>query len=416
MKRTTKSVAVATIAVAAMGMAGCAGQSGDGGTTLEVLTGVPADTAQFTALEEAAAGFEKANPGITVDLVPSSASYEQDLKVRLASRDVPTIFNTHGWSLDRYSQFLLPLTDQDWATSVNPALDAAMRDDAGDIYALPLDVAVAGLVYNVSALEAAGIDPASLTTWEAFDEAAAAAKAAGIVPIVASAKDSWTAGNIADWMAPGYFDEAQLTAMQDGDFDAAAYGEMLTRVSEWSTAGYFNPDYTSATLTDVLRSMATGEGAFYFQTNAVVPSALTLNPDVELGFVPVPSEVGSPYLIGGESVAFGVSKTDDMQDEALKFLEYLAQPEQLAALATTLGNAAGLTDADADLGVMQSSYDTYVTAAQTPLVPYFDRVYLPGGMWDTMVTTTDSMITGQGTPDQAASQMATSFDTLFAQD
>lgn len=417
MKRTMRSVAVATIALTTLGITGCAGNSGGGGGggELEVLTGIPADTPQYTAMEEAAAEFEAANSDVTVRLVPRSGTFEEDLKVRLASRDVPDVFNTHGWSRDRYSQFLQPLSDQPWASNLSPALEAAMTDDAGEFYALPIDVSVAGLVYNVPALEAAGVDPASITSWETFDTAAAAVKSAGIVPIAASGKDNWTAGNVADWIVPGYFDDTQVAALQDGEFDSAAYAGMLERLAGWSADGFYNPDYTSATFADVTRLIATGEAAFFFQTNAVVPPAQTLNPDLELGFIPVPSEVGSPYLIGGESVAFGASKTGDMQEQAVKFLDFLAQPDVLGPLATSQGNASGLTDATSELGIMQASYDTYVTEAQTPLVPYFDRVYLPGGMWNTMVTTTDSMITGQSTPEDAAAQMATSFETLFSQ-
>ena len=51
-----------------------------------------------------------------------------------------------------------------------------------------------------------------------------------------------------------------------------------------------------------------------------------------------------------------------------------------------------------------------------PLVPYFDRVYLPNGMWNTMVTTTDSVITGgSGSVKPAVSTMAKDFDRLFGQ-
>ena len=50
-----------------------------------------------------------------------------------------------------------------------------------------------------------------------------------------------------------------------------------------------------------------------------------------------------------------------------------------------------------------------------PLVPYFDRVYLPNGMWNTMVTTTDSVITGQTSGEKAVQQMGSDFSSLAAQ-
>jgi raffinose/stachyose/melibiose transport system substrate-binding protein len=49
-------------------------------------------------------------------------------------------------------------------------------------------------------------------------------------------------------------------------------------------------------------------------------------------------------------------------------------------------------------------------------VPYFDRVYLPNGMWNTMVTTADSVITGGDSKvASAVSTMAKDFAGLQSQ-
>jgi len=62
--------------------------------------------------------------------------------------------------------------------------------------------------------------------------------------------------------------------------------------------------------------------------------------------------------------------------------------------------------------VLTASYDAFVKPGDLPLKPYFDRVYLPNGIWDTMVTTTDGVITGQMTPADAVKQMKSSYDSL----
>jgi raffinose/stachyose/melibiose transport system substrate-binding protein len=76
-------------------------------------------------------------------------------------------------------------------------------------------------------------------------------------------------------------------------------------------------------------------------------------------------------------------------------------------------NASAFKDVKSSLGVMQSSYDYWVTRRHTRIIPIFDRVYLPNGMWSTLTTTADGLISGQITAPQAVSQISTSFVSLY---
>ena len=72
-------------------------------------------------------------------------------------------------------------------------------------------------------------------------------------------------------------------------------------------------------------------------------------------------------------------------------------------------------DVKVDFGKLTASYDKYVTSGSTPVKPYFDRVYLPNGSWNTMVATTDSVISGQSDVSGAVAQMKNQFGTLYGQ-
>ncbi|RII92708.1 ABC transporter substrate-binding protein [Clavibacter californiensis] len=403
-----------TVVASAALLTGCAGGAGSDGA-IQMQTGFAQGTDQLKTLTELTDAYEQQNPDVKIDLIPSSTQYEQDLKVKLASRDVPDIWMTHGWSRDRYAQFLAPLQDEPWAAKVNPQLDAAMRDESGAIYALPVDTDIAGILYNADVLRDAGVDPASLTTWDAFDAAAAKIHAKGTTVVQVSGKANGPAGNLVDWIAPGQYTDAQLEGLSDGTFDDGAYTKVLDMIAGWVDAGYVNPDYSSATQDDMSKALGAGQAAFVFQQNSVANNALRTSPDASLGFMPVPSSTGEPYLIGGEMNAFGVSKTSPHLAQAKAFLSYLAEPVNDAELAAAGGSAPGLTDAASDLGPLQGSYDAWVTQAKTPLVPYFDRVHLPNGMWNTLVTTTDSVITGQSDVTKAVAQVEQDFTSLHGQ-
>ncbi len=419
MRRTTTGV-VAVAATAAMALTACGGgadQSGSaGGGSLDVYLDMSQGSPVYAKMQELVAQFEEQS-GTTIDLsIDGTESYEKEMKVRLASSNVPDIFSTHGWSLLRYSPFLEPLTDQPWVGDVNKGLDSAMKDQDGNIYALPIEYTVTGLSVNFDVLDEAGVDPESIKTWDDFDAACAKVLAAGKTPIATSGKGSG-AGNIADFIASGAFTADEQKSFTDGTFLGDQWtAKVLDLVQDWTDKGYFNPDYSSATDDDVARLFGQGDAAFAMRQPSALQAALTLNPDANIGFIPMPSATGDKYLVGGEGVnAYGVSKDSENKQVALDFLAFLAKPENASALAKATGTYSGLTTATPDLGTLQSSYDKWVAPEQIPTNPFFDRVYLPNGIWDTMIATTDSVITGQSTPEAATQQLADQYQTLYSQ-
>ncbi|MEJ1088155.1 extracellular solute-binding protein [Microbacterium sp. Mu-80] len=407
----------AGLVVAAVVLSGCSG-AGDGGgeVTLELQSAMAEDSPRFESLSTLAKAYEDENPGVTIDVVPMGQDYEGDMKVRMASGDLPDIWATHGWSLLRYSEFLEPLQGQPWADELNPVLDTTMKNDEGEFFALPLTTDVAGILYNKTVLDDLGIDPASLGDIEAFDAALAAAKDAGIVPISSSGKDDWFAGNVADWLASGSYDEAESAELADGDFVESGFEAMYSTIDEWAEAGYFNPDFSAATSDDIASALGQGTTAFVMIQNNLVLSALQFVPDAQLGFIPVPAINGdSEYLIGGEGVALGAWRDGENKEQALDFLAFLAEPENIGQFAGDDGNPAGLTGVDVDLGDLADSYEQFFTPGDVRMVPYFDRAYLPNGMWNTLITTTSGIITGQSEVDDAVSQVEADYGTLYGQ-
>ncbi|WP_422935161.1 ABC transporter substrate-binding protein [Sinomonas sp. P47F7] len=406
---------VGAAAVVALSLAACGGGGqGAGSNTLEVQTGVAADTNEMAALKAIAADFEKANPNTKLNLVPAGTNYENDIKVRLSSNNIPDIWMTHGWSLLRYSKFLTPLQNEPWAKNLVPELDPVMKDASGALYAMPTNVDITGIMYNKDVLAKAGYKPEDIKTWDDFMSAAEKAKANGVSAVYAGGKSM--AGTILDHVISGAFTQNGLDQMKSGTFVADPYGQALNLVGKWRDAGLFNPDYSSATKTDMSKALAQGQALFEFGPSPIADDAIKYNPNAHIGFIPIPTLTGAPsYLDTGERTAYGVSKTSKDVSGAKAFLAFLAKPENETKMAAASASLPGLTDAKSTPGPLSSSYDEYVTQKKTQTVPYFDRVYLPNGAWSTMGNGTDAVITKQSDVNSAVQQMASTYKSLYGQ-
>ena len=82
------------------------GNSGD--VTITFSTNVVGAKAE--ALEAACRDFEE-ETGYTVDFQAPGESYEELMKTKMSANELPDVFTTHGWSVARYSDYLMPVND-----------------------------------------------------------------------------------------------------------------------------------------------------------------------------------------------------------------------------------------------------------------------------------------------------------------
>ncbi|HEX9188957.1 MAG TPA: ABC transporter substrate-binding protein [Vicinamibacteria bacterium] len=164
------------------------------------------------------------------------------------------------------ARLLAPLDDL-WASEglerVIPATLRAMHTFDGHYYSVPINVQRTNLVwYNKRLLEKHGIDPATLTTWDRFFDAATRLRAAGVkAPLQLAA--SWTVGQLfesimaslgiatyEDWV------NGKIRSAKDPRLTEAL--GLLKRCS-----GFANKDHVGLDWTVALGRVARGESAFY---------------------------------------------------------------------------------------------------------------------------------------------------------
>lgn len=371
---------------------------------------------QATALETAVKAFSE-ETGYEVEFSAPGKSYEELMKTKMSSKELPDVFTTHGWSVARYSEYLMPINDMAFAKDIKEQIKPMVTDDEGNMYVVPMDVDIAGMIYNVDVLEEAGVNVDDIKTWDDFESACEKIKAIGAVPMNMGGKDNWTIGQFFDWVAPSFYvtddNNNQREALKNGNFDTATWEKVAGLMEKWVQAGYFNEDVLTADYNADMKALAANKAAFCFYGNSSIIDAKKLNPEVNLGMMPIPAayEGDAQSLIAGERIAVGVWKDSPQKDAAVELLEYLARPEVMSQVATASGNPAGLKGVESEIGEIATYYDKY---ANVETFAYFDREYLPSGMWDIMCATGADILAGKADSVQTAAKvMEQNFNDKF---
>jgi raffinose/stachyose/melibiose transport system substrate-binding protein len=333
---------------------------------------------------------------------------------------LPDLWTTHGWSVMRYSEYLLPIQNQPFVKNINPLIKPVITNNKKEVFVLPMDVDCAGIAFNKDVLDKAKVDPAKIKTWSDFKAACAKIKKIGKVPVyLGGSKDDWTVGNFFDWVAPTFTVTGTPSygkQLVDGTFNWNNYKPAAQLFLDFTKLGYFNKNANEGTYNEVGEQLAKGNAAFAFFGNYVIGEAKKYNTKAHFGFMPLPSvKKGDPTtLISGERTAVGVWKDTEHKAEALKFLNYLAKPESVNLVAAGGLNPTGLVGPKykTNAGDQTQYYNKY-TKIKT--YGYWDRAYLPSGMWDSLCKTGTGMMAGTMTIDQAIAKLKSDYDKLRLQ-
>lgn len=384
-----------------------------------------ATSEKIPTYEEIIADFT-AQTGIKVELVTPGSDYETVMKTRMASGDLPDIWETHGWSVTRYSDYLATLNDSEWFDRVDESILPVISDADGNIYCLPLTEAINTITYNKTVFEKAGVDAYSILTWDDFATACEKIKAVGLTPIYCGNKDSSTIAQLCESIPPAFLtlacvEDNQATALKDGSFDFGTYWKPIAEmVDEWMQAGYFNEDILTSDNDAACQALANDECGMVFGGGNNILFAQTYNPEAALGYLACPGveQDDTCFLSMTEGTCVGIWKDTEYPDECRQFLAYLAQKEVCEKIATASGDIPGLKDVtneDANTTIAlretQKAYEGHIE-----YVPLFDREYLPSGMWDDLGVGMTKIIMNPGSAvEECTSYMQDAYNNKMTQ-
>jgi raffinose/stachyose/melibiose transport system substrate-binding protein len=301
--------------------------------------------AQVELLTQQAAEYEAANHGIKIELpFLENEAFKAKLTTLLQSPDAPDVFHSWGGGVF-YEQaaagVLRPIEDllsEEAKANQGTAGVAAFTAPDGHIYGIARDVAEVVLWYNKSLFEQAGVDPASLETWDGFLAAVQKFKDAGITPFALGAKDRWPAHFWWSKLVVRLAGQEGFEAARKGEGDGFA-GEPFVKAGEYflqlAALEPWQEGFEAATYGDASGYFGDGKAAMHLmgdwdygamKDNSASKAGI---PDDQLGILPfptIPGGAGDPTdTLGGLS---GWLFSRNASDEAVKFIEWLNEPEQ----------------------------------------------------------------------------------------
>ncbi len=392
-------------------------QQGEGELKGKIVMMTNSSGGTYNAVTEIVEDFMKQHPGVEIELSSQGSDYESLMKAKMAANDLPDVFATHGWSVNRYSEYLLPLNDQEWYENLNEEIIPSISDSDGNIYTLPLNVDKAGMIYNYKILEEIGCDIPK--TWDDFLVCCEKAKAAGYTPIYLAGKDSGKTAGILNILFASFIEadnsSGQIEALKSGNAEASMFEAPLNFLVELKDNGYFNVDYVTADASGIPEKLAGGNVLFAMESNSTMADAYNLNPESTLGMMAVPTVSAEieTFLTGGEKEAYGVWKDSENQEIALELLNFMAKPENIEKVSSASGMPVSMKNAKEDLGNIQESYDS---VKDERILNKFDRECFPNGMWSTMKTIGSALIAGDVTVEEASEMLMTDYKNFWLQE
>lgn len=281
--------------------------------------------------------FEKANPNISVSplIIPNDA--DSAMSARAAQGDLPDILQMQSYSrVKEYASkgYLVDLTGKSCMMNVlESALPAVMYD--GKVYAMPMDYAGIGIIYNKDIFEKCGLEAPS--TYRELEKACRVLKDNGYVPFAALLKENWSVGHFITLVHTALLQEQGIPVdtfvglMKDGK---ASYGDVDT-AKLFSILDFYkanmNPNAAEMDGGAQQQSFAKGESAMMVQGLWAYVDAMKLNPNLNAGFIPFPvyNDVNMNKMYADVDSTFGISSqsSPEEQEAAVKFLDFLASDE-----------------------------------------------------------------------------------------
>jgi len=285
---------------------------------------------------------------VNINLVPHEG-FKVAILTQLAGGNPPDFYTDWAGARAAFkvnNGMVADIGDMWEANDLDSAFPAGMIETAatynGTKHVLPLNYHVAGMWYNPSVLEAAGVEVP--TTWDELKGACETLKGAGVTPFALGSKDAWTAQFWFDYILLRTAGAEYRAKLMTGD---ASYTdpEVIKTMELWAelaTAGCFNEDANAKGYTDAADMVANGDAAMNLMGTWIVgywtPEENPLEPLVDYDVFEFPViDDSMPTAVVGPVDALAASAGGKNVAGAKDLLAFFARPEVQAEWAAGQG-------------------------------------------------------------------------------
>ncbi len=330
--------------------------------------------------------------GAAVQVANYAGTYGQSTDSDIESGELADVFMTKGYVSRKFKDYALDLSDEDFSADYTDVAKKLVTAGDGKIYEFALSHDMSGILMNTEVLDAAGVDPASIATWDDFLAACDTLKSKDIIPIGSvpgPAILSDISGSFLTYEGEA-FDVGDK--ISDGSWDWGEYRQVLSFWQRCLRDGYLFTDASTMEDIEKYRRFAGGECAFLIgESNAGASMARSYaGGDDKFLLAPYPAskEGGERALCISDGDAFAINKDSKSIDCAKAFLRFLHDSDDSARLVRN-------TETVPALRTMKGARDLDGAKVLTKTVSCFGKSgmtyrnrwhkeYLPGGMYQAM--------------------------------
>jgi len=417
--RFARLVLLTALAAAAVALAGSAADARPSGVTTITFWHAYAENASAPEMQRLTKivipRFQKLHPGIKVQQVPFSyGNLQQKLTTSVAGGTLPDVIRADLAWVPQYAQLgAFAALDKEMpdfkqlAASVY-AGSLATNFYKGHYYGLPLDTNTRVLMYNRSALAAAGI-VSPPTTFAALRASAAKLKAKGIYLFADGGTGGW---NVLPWIWSGGGSLTNSTYTKasgylNGPKTVAAVQLLVDLYKDGAIPNLITGDQGATGTED---GLATGKYATILDGPWMFPIFAKAYPSfhLETGLVPA-GPGGSVSVVGGEDIVMAQSSKHKAAAE--EFIRFMLSPWTQTQMAHA-GQMPVRADVSKQLTKINSYFGIFAKQLKTA------RPRTPSPNWPkidaALSTAVAAAIKGQSTTQQALNDAAKQIDGLLA--
>ncbi len=314
-----------------------------------------------------------ANPNVTIEVEAlDEEAYKTKFKAYAMDGmpDVVSIWGQPSFLDDVLNAGVLAeLNEADYADYgfVSGSLDGFKKD--GKLYGLPRNTDIMAFYYNQKMFEDNGWKvPAT------YDELLALAddiNAAGIVPVAMDGGDGWPmAIYLTDLIVKinGTHGDIVSEAIANADFANPVFKQATELFAQSAQAGLFQTGYDSQDYATAMNLFTNGQAAMFYMGSW--ESSMALNQDISEDIRTNIRAFTMPVVDGGKGKAtdiaawngggYAVSASSEVKGEAIKFLNYLYQPDKLSKYGWENG-----------VGMSAQDQTAYMSGSETDLQKQF---------------------------------------------